>query len=154
MVIFSTSVLQHEVAGYDAVLDVMRDETWRQEQLHRNHAYLRHALDALGYNVDASQYQIIALEAGTQLDTIKFRDALESRGVFGAIFFPPATPEKRCLIRLTVNCGHTRAELDHVIAVCRDIRDEVALANWPSTRRKTRTTAPVSTDRKKQARAA
>ncbi|MEL7543513.1 MAG: aminotransferase class I/II-fold pyridoxal phosphate-dependent enzyme, partial [Pseudomonadota bacterium] len=51
-VIFSTSVLQHEVAGYDAVLDVFATETWRQEQLHRNHAYLRDGLDALGYNVD------------------------------------------------------------------------------------------------------
>ncbi|MEO0620291.1 MAG: alpha-hydroxyketone-type quorum-sensing autoinducer synthase [Pseudomonadota bacterium] len=135
-VIFSTSVLQHEVAGYDAVLDVFANETWRQEQLHRNHAYLRDGLDALGYNVDASQHQIIALEAGTQLETIRFRDALESRGVFGAIFFPPATPEKRCLIRFTLNCGHTRADLDRVLTVCREARDEVGALGWASTRRR------------------
>ncbi len=152
-VIFSTSVLQHEVAGYNAVLDVIQKETWRRDRLHKSHAYLRDALDKLGYNVDASQHQIIALEAGNQLDTIKFRDALESRGVFGAIFFPPATPEKRCLIRFTVNCGHTRQELDHVISVCRDIRDEVDLANWPSTRRKSKTLAPVK-DHPKRAREA
>lgn len=151
-VIFSTSVLQHEVAGYNAVLDVIRDETWRRERLHKSHKYLRDALDQLGYNVDASQHQIIALEAGTQLDTIKFRDALESRGIFGAIFFPPATPEKRCLIRFTVNCGHTRQELDHVIAVCRDIRDEVDLASWPSTRR--RKSKPTTPDVPKPARVA
>jgi CAI-1 autoinducer synthase len=141
-VIFSTSVLQHEVAGYNAVLDVLQTEVWRNEQLHRNHGYLRDALDGLGYNVDASKYQIIALEAGSQLDTIRFRDSLESRGVYGAIFFPPATPEKRCLIRFTVNCGHTRNELDHVISVCRDIREEVDLENWASTRRKSKRVAP------------
>ncbi|MEL6287735.1 MAG: alpha-hydroxyketone-type quorum-sensing autoinducer synthase [Pseudomonadota bacterium] len=135
-VIFSTSVLQHEVAGYDAVLDILANETWRQAQLHRNHHYLRGHLDALGYNVDVSAHQIIALEAGPQLETMRLRDALESRGVFGAIFFPPATPEKRCLIRFTLNCGHTRAELDHVISVCRDVRDELDVPGWASSRRR------------------
>jgi len=153
-VIFSTSVLQHEVAGYNAVLDVLQSEIWRRDRLHLSHAYLRDALDTLGYNVDASKHQIIALEAGSQLDTIKFRDALESRGVFGAIFFPPATPEKRCLIRFTVNCGHTRHELDHVISVCRDIRDEVDLASWPSTRRKSKRVAPDAVEQAPEREAA
>ena len=53
--------------------------------------------------------------------------------MFGAIFFPPATPEKRCLIRFTVNCGLDRAELDRIIDVCAEIRDEVGMAEWRST---------------------
>ena len=77
--------------------------------LHANHAYLKNGLDTLGYNVEASKSQIIALEAGDIRQTTTLRDALESRGVFGAIFFPPATPEKRCLIRFTLNCGLSRA---------------------------------------------
>ena len=64
------------------------------------------------------------------------RDALESRGVFGAIFFPPATPEKRCLVRFTLNCALGRTELDRVIDVCAEIREEVGMAEWRSTRRK------------------
>ncbi len=92
----------------------------------------------MGYNVALSKSQIIALEAGEILDAIKLRDALERRDIFGAIFFPPATPAKRCIIRFTVNCGLTRAELDRVLAVCAEIRDEVGLASWPSTRRRGR----------------
>ncbi|MEO1282241.1 MAG: alpha-hydroxyketone-type quorum-sensing autoinducer synthase [Pseudomonadota bacterium] len=136
--IFSTSVLPHEVAGYNAALDVFRDETWRQTKLASNHAYLRAGLDAIGYNVNASKAQIIALEAGDIRQTVLLRDALESRGVFGAIFFPPATPEKRCLIRLTVNCIVSREELDRVLSVCQEIKDEVGMADWRSTRRKRR----------------
>ena len=134
--IFSTSVMQHEVAGYDAVLDVFESEDWRRDALHANHAYLKSGLDGLGYNVETSKTQIIALEAGDIQQTTMLRDALESRGVFGAIFFPPATPEKRCLIRFTVNCGLSRSELDRIVEVCADIRDEVGMAEWRSTRRK------------------
>jgi CAI-1 autoinducer synthase len=134
--IFSTSVMQHEVAGFDAVLDVFENEGWRRRALHANHAYLKAGLDHLGYNVEASKTQIIALEAGDIRQTTALRDALESRGVFGAIFFPPATPEKRCLIRFTVNCGLSRRELDRILAVCADIREEVGMAEWRSTRRK------------------
>jgi len=133
--IFSTSVLEYEAAGFHAVLDVFANEPWRQRKVHQNHERLRQALTDLGYNVELSRSQIIALEAGEILQTVKLRDALETRGVFGALFFPPATPEKRCLIRFTVNSGLTTSELDRVIAVCREIREEVDLAKWPSTRR-------------------
>lgn len=134
--IFSTSVMQHEVAGFDAVLDILENEEWRRVSLHANHAYLKDGLDRLGYNVEASKSQIIALEAGDIRQTTQLRDALEARGVFGAIFFPPATPEKRCLIRFTLNCGLSRAELDRIIEVCADIREEVGMAEWRSTKRK------------------
>src|SRR5690606_9302480 len=63
-VIVSTSVMQHEVAGFDAVLDIFENDDWRRVKLTANHAYLKAGLDALGYNVDASKAQIIALEAG------------------------------------------------------------------------------------------
>ena len=134
--IFSTSVMQHEVAGFDAVLDVFEREDWRRDKLQANHAYLKQGMDALGYNVAASKAQIIALEPGDIRQTTTLRDALEKRGVFGAIFFPPATPDKRCLIRFTVNCGLSRSDLDRIIAVCDEIRGEVDMANWRSTRRK------------------
>jgi CAI-1 autoinducer synthase len=134
--IFSTSVMQHEVAGFDAVLDIFKSEDWRRGKLHANHAYLKQGLDALGYNVSASKTQIIALEPGDIRQATALRDALETRGVFGAIFFPPATPDKRCIIRFTVNCGLSRRELDRIIEVCDEIREEVGMAEWRSTKRK------------------
>jgi CAI-1 autoinducer synthase len=63
--IFSTSVMQHEVAGFSAVLDIFASEDWRRTHLNANHAYLKNGLDALGYNVEASKTQIIALERAT-----------------------------------------------------------------------------------------
>jgi CAI-1 autoinducer synthase len=133
--IFSTSVLPHEVAGYDAVLDIFAQEAWRREHLHRNHAYLRTRIAALGYNVAHSHSQIISLEPGETHLLLLLRDALEGRGVFGSVFYPPATPDRRCMIRFTLNCNLSTEELDHIVTVCRDIRDEVRLTEWRSTQR-------------------
>jgi CAI-1 autoinducer synthase len=133
--IFSTSVLPHEVAGYGAVLDIFEREDWRRHHLHRNHAYLHARIAALGYNVENSHSQIVSLEPGGSKPLIVLRDALESRGVFGSVFYPPATPDQRCLIRFSLNCNLTTDELDHVVRVCRDIRDEVKMTQWRSTMR-------------------
>lgn len=134
--IFSSTLLPHEVAGLDATLAVIRKEDWRRRKLHANAAYLRMRLDELGYNLNDSQTQIIALEAGSEQQTIVLRDALEARGIFGSVFCAPATPKNRALIRLSVNSALTEFELERIIEVCRDIREEVDMANWASTRRK------------------
>lgn len=134
--IFSSALLPHEVAGLQATLELIREADERRERLHQNADYLRRHLDALGYNVDASEAQIIALEAGPEQQTMILRDALESRGVFGSVFCAPATATNRSLIRLSVNASLTQAQLDHVIAVCAEIRDEVDMWNWASTRRR------------------
>jgi CAI-1 autoinducer synthase len=136
--IFSSALLPHEIAGLRTTIDVIRRESWRRERLHRNAQWLRGELDALGYNVSSSDSQIIPLEAGPEPNTIVLRDALERRGVFGAVFCAPATAANRSMIRLSVNAGLNREALEQVAAVCADIRDEIDLESWPSTRRRGR----------------
>lgn len=137
--IFSSALLPADIAALGKTLELIKAADEQRKRLFANTEYLRRNLDALGYNVEISKAQIIALEAGREQQTIVLRDALESRGVFGSVFCAPATATKRSLIRLSMNAGLTRRELDHVIRVCRDIREEVDLANWPSTRRAQRT---------------
>ena len=134
--IFSSTLLPHEVAGLRATLEVIKSEGWRRQRLHANAAYLRSRLDELGYNLHDSASQIIALEAGPEPRTMVLRDALEARGIFGSVFCAPATPKNRSLVRLSINCSLTQAELDRIVRACRDIREEVGMAGWPSTRRK------------------
>ncbi len=133
--IFSSSLLPQEIAGLDKTLDLVRAASEQRARLHAKTDYLRENLRCLGYNVSISKAQIIALEAGSEPDTMILRDALEARGIFGSVFCAPATAARRSLIRLSVNSGLTRAQLDRVIEVCADIRDEIGLQHWPSTRR-------------------
>ena len=68
-------------------------------------------------------------------DTMRLRDELETRGVFGAIFCAPATSSKRALVRLTLNAALTEAELEHLEAVAREIAPIVKPWDWPCARR-------------------
>lgn len=134
--IFSSALLPPDIAALSKTLEIIKTADAARARVQANADYLRTGLDKLGYNVDISQSQIIALEAGLENNTMKLRDALEARGVFGSVFCAPATAFKRSLIRLSINAGLTRADLDHVLTVCGDIREEVDLASWPSTKRK------------------
>jgi CAI-1 autoinducer synthase len=134
--IFSTSVLGHEVAGFDAALDIIETEEWRRTRLHQNHAFLRAGLDDLGYNVDDCDTQILSLEAGLETDVRRLREALEENDVFGSVFCAPATPKKRALMRFTVNASLTAEQIDHVLSACARIRTEVGMTGWASTRRR------------------
>lgn len=134
--IFSTSVLAHEVAGFNAVLDIIASEPWRQDRVRSSHAKLCAGLNELGYNVDYSDAQIIALKAGTESNVLRLRNALEENDVFGSVFCAPATLKDQALVRLSVNAGITQGQLDHVLAVCARVRDQVGLSDWKSTQQR------------------
>ncbi|HTR06223.1 MAG TPA: alpha-hydroxyketone-type quorum-sensing autoinducer synthase [Paraburkholderia sp.] len=136
--IFSSTLLPHETAALAATLDVIEREDWRRTRVAANARYVRARLAELGYNLNGSETQIIALEAGPEPQTIVLRDALEARGVFGSVFCAPATAQNRSLVRLSINAALSAQELERIVDVCEEIRDEVQMWNWPSTRRNER----------------
>ena len=133
--IFSSGLLQHEIAWFDAALDFIAIADDRRANLHRMSNFARTQLAELGYNVSEGSEQIIGLEAGEEWRTLALRNALERRGVFGSVFCAPATADSRSLVRLTVNARHDDSDMARLIAVCAEIREEVDLANWSSTKR-------------------
>jgi CAI-1 autoinducer synthase len=133
--IFSSCLLPHEVAGLAATLDVIKAADEARLQLHANTRRMRAAFQEAGYPIHQGTEQIISLEAGAEADTLALRDALETRGVFGAVFCAPATSRNRAMVRLTLNAALTDAEMDHVAQVVRDIAAEVKPWNWPIARR-------------------
>lgn len=133
--IFSSCLLPHEIAGLAATVEVIRHSDAAREQLRHNTRRLRGALEALGYPIHQGSEQIIALEAGLEVDMLALRDALEARGVFGAVFCAPATSRNRAMVRLTLGAGLTDAEMTHVEEVAREIAPIVQPWNWPCARR-------------------
>lgn len=140
--IFSSAVLNYDIAGFLAALELIKKDNWRRIKLHANADFLRNALTDLGYNITASKSQIIGLEAGLEQKTMILRDALEARGIFGAVFCWPATPKCRSLVRLSVNAGLQQESLDRIIKICSEIREEVEMSQWPSTLRLKRKNSP------------
>jgi CAI-1 autoinducer synthase len=144
--IFSSCLLPHEVAGLSTTLDVIQGCDAERERLHRISRQMRESFSELGYPVHQGTEQIIALEGGTEPDTLVLRDHLESRDVFGAVFCAPATARNRTMVRLTLSSVLTDAELDHVAEVAREIAPLVKPWDWPLARRARSTRIQVLTD--------
>lgn len=104
---------------------------------------MRAGIAALGYNIGDGTEQIIGLEAGSEPQVKVLRDALQARGVFGAVFCAPATPRNRALMRLTLHAKLSAADIERLLGTLADIRDQVGLDDWPSTRRMRRAAAAV-----------
>ena len=133
--IFSSSLLPHEIAGLAATLEVIRQSDGARSRLQAHTERLRGSLSEMGYPIHQGSEQIIALEVGTESETMLLRDRLEERDVFSAMFCAPATGTKRALMRLTLNAGLMESELDHVEAAARDIAPVVKPWDWPIARR-------------------
>jgi CAI-1 autoinducer synthase len=136
--IFSSCLLNHELAWFDAVTDFVEQADARRAALRRVTEEVRTGLGRLGYCVDEGSEQIIALEVGTEPKTLVLRKALENRGIHGAVFCAPATPKNRALVRLTLNAGLSKREIAKLLDACADMREEVDLENWTSTLRSRR----------------
>ena len=136
--IFSSCLLNHELAWFDAAIDFVERADARRAALRRITGEVRTGLGRLGYCVDEGSEQIIALEVGTEPRTLVLRKALENRGIQGAVFCAPATPKNRALVRLTLNSGLTKREIAKLLGACADMREEVDLENWTSTVRRRR----------------
>lgn len=136
--IFSSCLLPHEVAGLSATLEVIKRSDVARRQLRLNTRRLRDSLAALDYPIHQGTEQIISLEAGTEANTVALRHALETRGVFGAVFCAPATSRNRAMVRLTLSAGLTDAEMSHVERAAAEIAPLVKPWKWPIARRQRR----------------
>lgn len=125
--VFSSAVLLHEIAAFSAALDLIRGEDWRREALQRRSTYLRQGLLAAGWPIADNDAPIIALMGGAEDATVRLRDALEARNVFGAVFCAPSTPKNRSLVRLTANATVSESDLDRAIEGCVAARREAGL---------------------------
>lgn len=132
--IFSTQVMPHEVAGFQAALDIILDSADARARLHQYHAYLKSGLKRMGYQVDSCDTQIVTLEPGQPDTTRQFRDYVEDRGIFGSPYSPPATSNNRFLIRYSLNATLTQGELDRALNVLNDAYRDLRADEWPSNR--------------------
>lgn len=116
--LFSSKVMQHEIASFNETLNVVMEENWRREQIHNNSRLLRSRLAEIGFPVIDSDSHVLALDIGPVEYILQLRNELEKRGVFGSIFGPPATLERTCLLRFSLNANVTQEQIEKVVKAC------------------------------------
>lgn len=133
--IFSSCLLGHELAWFDAAIDMVRASDARRAALRHTTQRVRKALGAIGFHIGDGSEQIIALEAGAEPRTLELRKALEEHGIYGSVFCAPATAKNRSLVRLTLNSGLLDVEIDKLLWACGRIHARLDVGSWSSTRR-------------------
>ena len=109
--LFSASAAPASVAAVLAALEVMEREPERFDRLWDNARFLKQGLEALGFDTGASASPIVPILVGDWERCLEVWKFLEDHGIFVNPVLPPAVPPGRCLIRLSVTAGHTRAQL-------------------------------------------
>ena len=115
--IFSSTVLPEEVSRLEKTLQVIKSSDERRELLFERANILKQGLVDIGFTV-RSDSQIIALECGSERNTERVRDFLESHDVFGSVFCRPATAKDNNIIRFSVNSELSMDDIDLVLTVC------------------------------------
>lgn len=122
--IFSSGLLPYEISGLEKTLEIIKGASDRRATLFKNGDKIRNALKDLGYNIGYSQAYIISLLTGPEAHVIILRDALEKRGLYGAVFCAPASPKNSTMVRLTVNSAITEEQIDRIIQICSEAKSE------------------------------
>lgn len=123
--IFSTALLAHELPPLHATLDVVMGEEARRTALWNNTRQAREAITAAGYDIGNGTEQIIGLRCGPVQSAVRLRDALEARGVFGSLFWYPATEWRRSVLRLSINAGMRAGDVARLGEAMRAAQEEV-----------------------------
>ncbi len=123
--IFSSAVNPHDLAGLIKTIDVIRSMSSEREKLAKISNKIRNGLLNLGFDVTASKSHIISLLSGTESTVMLVRDILNSHGVFGSIFMPPATTQKKSLYRLSLNASLNDDDIEKILNACLALKNEV-----------------------------
>lgn len=123
--VFSSPLRDSDIAALTATLAVITEAAPRRARLQQVGLRIRTALGAMGFDLAGGAGHLISLPTGPASYAMVVRDRLEEHGVFGSLFWPPATPDDATLIRFTLHAALTDAQVDRVIGACRDIADTV-----------------------------
>ncbi len=90
-------------------------EPGRRQALAANAEYLRGKLGELGLDTGNSSTHIIPVIIGTAKEAVRVSEELYERGFFVAAIRPPTVAAGTARLRISVQSGHTKEQLDGLV---------------------------------------
>jgi 8-amino-7-oxononanoate synthase len=125
--VFSTAPPPAVAAALDASLSVVEREPERRRRVLENAAYLRAKLKALGVDTPEGGSQIIPIVLGDNDHAVAVAAALQKDGFDVRAIRPPSVPAGTARLRVSVNAGLARPELDRFATLLAAVMMEVGL---------------------------
>jgi 8-amino-7-oxononanoate synthase len=113
--IFTASPPPSQIASVRTALKKLQNEPERRIRLWENARSLYNGLAEIGMELGPEPSPIVAVRMNSREQAMFFWQELLDRGVYVNIAFPPATPDKRPLLRCSVTAVHTKEQIQ---AIC------------------------------------
>ncbi len=123
--IFTTATPPVIAAATLAALDVIAQESWRQETLQAHIQHLRSALQQQGWQLTDSHSAIQPIIIGKAEHALALSQALLKQGLLVSAIRPPTVPPNSSRLRITLSTAHTTEHIDHLISALASIRGQL-----------------------------
>jgi 8-amino-7-oxononanoate synthase len=110
--IYTTAPTVANCAAASEAIDILGSEPQRREKLTDNAKYLRASLQELGLNTGSSTSHIIPVIIGKEEDALEVSKRLYDMGFFVPAIRPPTVAAGTARLRLSLQCDHTKEQMD------------------------------------------
>jgi glycine C-acetyltransferase len=110
--LFSNSVAPTIVAASIAVLDLLESDPSLRTTLHKNAAWFRNKMSALGFDLKPGSHPIIPVMLGDAKLATEMADRLLEHGIYVIGFSFPVVPQGQARIRTQMSAGLSLEQLD------------------------------------------
>ncbi|MEQ9568111.1 MAG: aminotransferase class I/II-fold pyridoxal phosphate-dependent enzyme, partial [Pseudomonadales bacterium] len=113
--IYTTALPPAVATASRAALETIKDEPWRQEQLHKNIQYFRQGVAAIGLQLMPSETPIQPLVLGQEQSALDASQLLETMGIWVSAIRPPTVPAGTSRLRITLTSDHKQQHIDQLL---------------------------------------
>ena len=125
--IFSNTLSPIIASGTLKVLEILKNPQEMQKRLSENTAYFRKGLKDIGMNIVDGEHPIVPVMTYDEILSQKLAEKLLEKGVYAIGFYYPVVPKGKARVRCQVSAGHTKEQLDIVLAAFKACKEELEM---------------------------
>ena len=115
---YTTALPPAIAAATSKALDILQQETWRQQQLQTHiETVLQQCKQYHLPLINTDNTPIKCIYVGENALTIKLQQQLMQQGFFVAAIRPPTVENNKALLRISLNCDHTTEQITQLITL-------------------------------------
>lgn len=117
---FTSTLPPDQVFAVSEAIDIVTDEPERRQRLWDNQRYFVESMQGLSYQVVSTATPIVPVLIGDEAQTDRLSLLLRSVGLHVDSVKFPAVPKNQGRLRVILNAGHTREQIDLLVSVFRN----------------------------------
>src|SRR5882724_10605098 len=116
---FTATLPPDQALVISTAIDVVADEPERRQRLWDNQRYFVRRMAELNYRLVSTETPIVPVWLGEDAKTQQLASAIRKEGIHVDFIRFPAVPIKSARLRIQMNAGHRREDIDHLVEVLR-----------------------------------